>query len=43
MTNLGLRKIILYIAIIALLGLSLILWFNTPDLFTYFNQAFCAH
>lgn len=30
-------------AIIALLALSLLLWFSTPELFEYFNQAFCAH
>ncbi|WP_265733587.1 hypothetical protein [Acinetobacter sp. ANC 5054] len=30
-------------AIIVLLSLALLLWFNTPELFEYFNQAFCAH
>ncbi|WP_265735888.1 MULTISPECIES: hypothetical protein [unclassified Acinetobacter] len=31
------------LAMVALFGLSIALWFNTPDLFEYFNQAFCAH
>ena len=24
-------------------GFSIVLWKQTPDLFEYFNQAFCAH
>ena len=31
------------ISIVALFGLAISLWLNTPDLFEYFNQAFCAH
>lgn len=29
--------------LVLLLLLSVSLWLNTPDLFEYFNQAFCAH
>ncbi len=29
--------------IILLLLLSSLLWFNTPELFEYFNMAFCTH
>ncbi|MDH0826436.1 MULTISPECIES: hypothetical protein [Acinetobacter] len=31
------------ISIVALFALAISLWLNTPDLFEYFNQAFCAH
>ncbi|MEN8991261.1 hypothetical protein ABD624_04765 [Avibacterium paragallinarum] len=31
------------ISILALLALSISLWSQTPELFEYFNQAFCAH
>lgn len=31
------------LSIIFFLALALFLWFKTPDLFEYFNQAFCAH
>lgn len=31
------------ISIFALFSLAISLWLNTPDLFEYFNQAFCAH
>lgn len=30
-------------AIIVLFALAFALWSNTPELFEYFNQAFCAH
>lgn len=30
-------------AIILLVGLAILLWANTPEMFEYFNQAFCAH
>lgn len=36
-------KVLLTLAITALLGLSIFLWMQTPQLFEYFNQAFCAH
>ena len=29
--------------IFALLSLAIGLWLNTPELFEYFNTAFCAH
>lgn len=29
--------------IFALMLLAIFLWIKTPDLFLYFNQAFCAH
>ncbi|WP_265735977.1 hypothetical protein [Acinetobacter sp. CFCC 11171] len=31
------------ISILALLALSIGLWIQTPELFEYFNQAFCVH
>ena len=31
------------LGIIILLSLAIGLWFNTPELFEYFNNAFCAH
>ncbi|WP_257231741.1 hypothetical protein [Acinetobacter sp. YH12023] len=31
------------LSILALLALSIGLWSQTPELFEYFNQAFCAH
>ncbi|WP_286086811.1 hypothetical protein [Acinetobacter silvestris] len=31
------------ISMILLFGLAILLWLNTPELFEYFNQAFCAH
>ncbi len=44
MTNLTWQfKSLLATGVIALLALSLVLWQRTPDLFLYFNQAFCAH
>ncbi len=36
-------KISIWIGIIVLLGLSILLWMRTPELFEYFNMAFCAH
>ncbi len=36
-------KVLLTLAVIALFGLSIFLWMQTPQLFEYFNQAFCAH
>jgi len=41
--NALLLKTIMAFIIIAFLVLSIILWKQTPDLFEYFNQAFCAH
>lgn len=38
-----LHKVIFLTILLGLLILSLSLWLNTPDLFNYFNQAFCAH
>ncbi|WP_266096748.1 hypothetical protein [Acinetobacter terrae] len=44
MTNslLGLKTMIA-LAVIGLLSLAILLWFKTPQLFEYFNQAFCPH
>ena len=36
-------KIGIVLTILFFLGLSIILWFKTPELFEYFNQAFCSH
>ena len=36
-------KISVIAGIILLMGLAIILWINTPELFDYFNMAFCAH
>lgn len=36
-------KIILMLSLSGLLLLAIYLWLTTPDLFIYFNQAFCAH
>lgn len=41
--NALLLKTIMAFIIVAFLVLSIILWKQTPDLFEYFNQAFCAH
>lgn len=44
MTNLKRNfKILLMGFILGLISLSILIWFQTPDLFEYFNQAFCAH
>lgn len=36
-------KILIAAAIVLLLAIALMLWVQTPQLFEYFNQAFCAH
>ncbi len=41
--NALLLKTIMTFFIAALLVLSIVLWKQTPDLFEYFNQAFCPH
>ncbi|KHN67137.1 hypothetical protein AV645_08940 [Acinetobacter calcoaceticus] len=41
--NALLLKTIMIALISSFLVLSIILWKQTPDLFEYFNQAFCAH
>ncbi|KKC45232.1 signal pepetide [Acinetobacter sp. V2] len=41
--NALLLKTIMTFILITLLVLSIILWKQTPDLFEYFNQAFCPH
>ncbi len=41
--NALLLKTIMTFIIVTLLVLSIILWQQTPDLFEYFNQAFCPH
>lgn len=44
MTNLERNfKILLMGFILGLISLSILIWFQTPDLFEYFNQAFYAH
>lgn len=36
-------KIAIILGIACMLSLAIMLWLNTPELFEYFNQAFCAH
>jgi len=36
-------KLSIVVAILLLLALSIGLWLQAPELFEYFNQAFCAH
>ncbi|SDB87497.1 hypothetical protein SAMN05421732_101526 [Acinetobacter kookii] len=36
-------KILITAAIVLLLAIAIMLWVQTPQLFEYFNQAFCAH
>lgn len=36
-------KILIGLAVVGLLSLAILLWFKTPQLFEYFNQAFCPH
>lgn len=36
-------KLFLSLILLLLLALSIGLWMQTPQLFEYFNQAFCAH
>ncbi|WP_264673645.1 hypothetical protein [Acinetobacter sp. A47] len=44
MTNIERKlKILLFGLIFCLISASILIWFHTPDLFEYFNQAFCAH
>jgi len=43
MHNALLLKTLMTFLIGVLLVLSIVLWKQTPDLFEYFNQAFCAH
>ena len=43
MTNLMTLKIAITLGTLLMLSLSIVLWLNTPELFEYFNQAFCAH
>ena len=38
-----LLKLWITVAIVLLLAISFLLWSQTPQLFEYFNQAFCAH
>ena len=38
----GLKDMIA-LAVIGLLSLAILLWLKTPQLFEYFNQAFCPH
>lgn len=36
-------KTSIFSGVIFLIGLAILLWSNTPEMFEYFNQAFCAH
>lgn len=36
-------KISIVLGLIFLFALSTLLWLSTPELFAYFNMAFCAH
>ena len=36
-------KISIAAAIVLLLAIAILRWVKTPQLFEYFNQAFCAH
>lgn len=36
-------KLLLLTIIVLCFALAGVLWGNTPELFDYFNQAFCAH
>lgn len=36
-------KLSIALGIVLLMSLSIFLWMQTPQLFEYFNQAFCAH
>lgn len=38
-----LLKLWIAISMVLLFTLSIVLWSQTPQLFRYFNQAFCAH
>lgn len=39
----ALLKLLIIVALTLLLILAIVLWSQTPQLFEYFNQAFCAH
>ena len=36
-------KLGIILGLIVLFTLSAVLWLSTPELFEYFNMAFCAH
>ena len=36
-------KILIGLAVLGSLSLAILLWFKTPQMFEYFNQAFCPH
>ena len=36
-------KIMIATTVFGLMLLAILLWIKTPDLFLYFDQAFCAH
>ena len=36
-------KAVLWVGLIIIFSFAILLWINTPDLFEYFNMAFCAH
>ena len=36
-------KLGITLGLIILFSLSAVLWLSTPELFEYFNMAFCAH
>lgn len=36
-------KAMIAVAVIGFISLAILLWFKTPQLFEYFNQAFCPH
>lgn len=36
-------RVTISLGVIVLISLAIILWAMNPDLFLYFNQAFCAH
>ncbi|WP_407308282.1 hypothetical protein [Acinetobacter sp.] len=36
-------KAMIAVVVIGLISLAILLWFKTPQLFEYFNQAFCPH
>ena len=43
MTNPILLKWFIGAMIFAFMIMAVVLWLKTPNLFEYFNQAFCAH
>lgn len=43
MTNPILLKWFIASMIMTFMIMAVVLWLKTPDLFEYFNQAFCAH